>query len=83
MLLRRWRHAAQAEGCVVVLTGEPGIGKSHIAQALQERLQAEPHIQVALFLLGTPHQQCAVPIHWPTRTGRPVRAKRLAGGKVR
>jgi len=49
MLLRRWRHAAQAEGCVVVLTGQPGIGKSHIAQALQERLQAEPHIRLRYF----------------------------------
>ncbi|WMT74448.1 adenylate/guanylate cyclase domain-containing protein [Bradyrhizobium sp. Ash2021] len=49
LLLRRWRHAAQAEGCVVLLTGQPGIGKSHIAQALQERLQAEPHIRLRYF----------------------------------
>ncbi|MEY9742236.1 class 3 adenylate cyclase/tetratricopeptide (TPR) repeat protein [Bradyrhizobium japonicum] len=49
LLLRRWRHAASGEGCVVVLTGEPGIGKSHIALALQERLQAEPHITVRHF----------------------------------
>src|SRR5262249_14729972 len=42
LLLRRWQRAASGEGCVVVLTGEPGIGKSHIALALQERLQAEP-----------------------------------------
>ena len=33
----------------MVLTGEPGIGKSHIALALQERLQAEPHITVRQF----------------------------------
>jgi class 3 adenylate cyclase len=33
LLLRRWQQAAQGEGCVVVLTGEPGIGKSHIALA--------------------------------------------------
>ncbi|HEX9292739.1 MAG TPA: adenylate/guanylate cyclase domain-containing protein, partial [Gemmatimonadales bacterium] len=38
LLLRRWRHATEGEGRVVVLTGEPGIGKSHIALALQERL---------------------------------------------
>ena len=30
----------------MVLTGEPGIGKSHIALAFQERLQAEPHIRL-------------------------------------
>ena len=33
----------------MVLTGEPGIGKSHIALALQERLQAEPHITLRYF----------------------------------
>jgi class 3 adenylate cyclase/tetratricopeptide (TPR) repeat protein len=46
VLSRRWRDATQGEGRVVVLTGEPGIGKSHIALAFQERLQAEPHIRV-------------------------------------
>jgi predicted ATPase/class 3 adenylate cyclase len=49
LLLRRWRHAAQGEGCAVVLSGDPGIGKSHIARALQERLQAEPHIKLRYF----------------------------------
>jgi hypothetical protein len=33
----------------VVLTGEPGIGKSHITLALQERLLAEPHISLHYF----------------------------------
>ena len=47
LLLRRWRRAAQGEGCVVVLTGDPGIGKSHIALALQERLQ--PSITLRYF----------------------------------
>jgi predicted ATPase/class 3 adenylate cyclase len=49
LLLRRWQHAAQGEGSVVMLTGEPGIGKSHITLALEERLQAEPHITVRHF----------------------------------
>jgi class 3 adenylate cyclase len=49
LLLRRWRYAAQGEGCAVVLSGDPGIGKSHIARALQERLQAEPHITLRYF----------------------------------
>jgi class 3 adenylate cyclase/predicted ATPase len=49
LLLRRWRHAAQGEGRVVLLTGEPGIGKSHIALALGERLQSEPHIALRYF----------------------------------
>jgi predicted ATPase/class 3 adenylate cyclase len=49
LLLRRWRYATQGEGRVVVLTGEPGIGKSHIALALGEQLQSEPHITLRYF----------------------------------
>src|SRR6202022_425968 len=49
LLLRRWRGVSQGEGRVVVLTGEPGIGKSHITLALQQRLQAEPHTSLHYF----------------------------------
>jgi predicted ATPase/class 3 adenylate cyclase len=49
LLLRRWRHATQGEGRVVLLTGEPGIGKSHIALAFGERLQSEPHVALRYF----------------------------------
>ena len=49
LLSRRWRQATREEGRVVVLTGEPGIGKSHIALALNERLQSEPHITLRYF----------------------------------
>jgi predicted ATPase/class 3 adenylate cyclase len=49
LLLRRWRHATQGQGSVVVLTGEPGIGKSHITLALQEQLRSEPHITLRYF----------------------------------
>src|SRR5262249_62057586 len=44
-----WRHGREEEGRVVVLTGEPGIGKSHVALALEERLQNEPHITLRYF----------------------------------
>ena len=49
LLSRRWHAATQGEGRVVVLTGDPGIGKSHIALALQERLQTEPHTSLRYF----------------------------------
>jgi hypothetical protein len=49
LLLRRWRHAAQGEGRVVMLTGEPGVGKSHISLALDDRFQSEPHITLRYF----------------------------------
>lgn len=49
LLSRRWRAATHGEGCAAVLTGEPGIGKSHIALALQELVQAEPHYTLRFF----------------------------------
>src|ERR1700723_1799960 len=41
LLLRRWSQANDGEGQLVVLSGEPGIGKSRILDALRERLEAE------------------------------------------
>jgi class 3 adenylate cyclase/tetratricopeptide (TPR) repeat protein len=49
LLVRRWRHATREEGRVVILTGEPGIGKSHIALALNERLHSESHTTLRYF----------------------------------
>jgi class 3 adenylate cyclase/predicted ATPase len=49
LLLRRWNQASQGEGRVVLLTGEPGFGKSRLTAALQERLQSQPHIRLRYF----------------------------------
>jgi class 3 adenylate cyclase/predicted ATPase len=43
ILERRWRRACAGEGQVILLSGEPGIGKSRIVVALQERLGAQSH----------------------------------------
>ncbi|RVD28315.1 adenylate cyclase, partial [Mesorhizobium sp. M4A.F.Ca.ET.020.02.1.1] len=46
LLAELWSKAASGEGQVVLLSGEPGIGKSHLIQALRERLRDRPHIRI-------------------------------------
>jgi len=55
LLLRRWEQAKDGEGSVVQLVGEPGIGKSRLAQTVQERLSGETHARLRLFC--SPHHQ--------------------------
>ena len=49
LLLRRWSKAKAGEGQVVLLSGEPGIGKSRLTAALLERVATEPHTRLRYF----------------------------------
>jgi class 3 adenylate cyclase/predicted ATPase len=49
LLLRRWARAKIGNGQVVLISGEPGIGKSRLIAALEERLHAERHGPLRFF----------------------------------
>ena len=46
LLLARWARARDGAGQVLLLSGEPGIGKSRLVQALRQRLASEAHTRV-------------------------------------
>jgi class 3 adenylate cyclase len=68
LLLRRWTRAKAGDGQVVLISGEPGIGKSRIAAALAACLHAEPHLRLRYFC--SPYRQNSALFPFVDQLGR-------------
>ena len=65
LLLRRWRQAQEGEGQLVLLSGEPGIGKSRLIAACTSGCVANHTITFV------------ISVHHTIRTARSIRSSRV------
>ena len=62
LLQRRWQQLKDGEGRVVLLAGEPGIGKSRLTAALEDQIEHEAHICLRYFCQPHHHGSALQPI---------------------
>lgn len=70
-LLRTWRQAASAGGRLVLLSGEPGIGKSRLLAAFEEALAEAPHRSLRYFCSPLHRESALHPVivRWQQEAG--------------
>jgi class 3 adenylate cyclase len=78
LLLRRWSKAKTGEGQVVLLSGEPGIGKSRLTAALMDQVSSQPHTRLRYFCSPQHTDSALYPI-----IGQMERAASLARDETR
>jgi class 3 adenylate cyclase/predicted ATPase len=55
LLLRAWASGQTDGGNALLISAEPGLGKSRLAEAVRERIAGEPHVTVRYFC--SPHHR--------------------------
>ena len=80
MLIRRWERAPRGDGQLVLIVGEPGLGKSRLIEEFHTRLRETPHTWVewscSQLLQNTPLYPIAEFFNYPQflrRSRRPTR----------
>ena len=70
LLHRRWDHAKDGDGQLILLSAPAGFGKSRMTQAFRERLDDPSSYLLAIFWLSFSREQCVLSLHQAARMGR-------------